>query len=526
MELDALDRLAAEAFPGSVVRKDLALKFKGQYPVPTYVGEFLLGRYCASTDEAEIAEGLEIVRKQLQDRTIRAGEQELFKSRAREKGTVKLIDLVTARLDAGTRQLPRHAAERPAQGRADRRRSGPRQRADADRRVLRRDRARVRRGDHRGGEGPAVRDRRACGRSSSRGGTSSTSWPAAGRAFTSRQWRDLLLRSVGFEPVGADRARAGRAPAPDGPVRRAQLQPGRARPARHRQVAPLPAGVAVRPPRVRRQGHRRQDVRGQLHGPAGPGRPVRRRLLRRGQRHRLRPEGRRQHPQGLHGVRGVQPRQGVHPGFGRRRHGRQLRGRRGPPAAGQPPLRAVPQADEGRHRLHGPDPRLRAGLGRPEAQPRRCSPSTSASCRDFVSETLEPAARAVAAGGAPGTRLLRRRAERARHDGGQQDHQRPAQAPVPRPRDARSPTRTSSGPSVSRSSVGGASRSSRSASGRWSSGTPTSATRWARTASSSSSRRPSFRAPTRSGTTRSRPARSGRSARAGKARTQGCSGSR
>lgn len=102
MELDALDRLAADAFPGSVVRKDLALKFKGQYPVPTYVGEFLLGRYCASTDEAEIAEGLAIVQRQLQDRTVRAGEQELFKSRAREKGTVKLIDLVTARLDAAT----------------------------------------------------------------------------------------------------------------------------------------------------------------------------------------------------------------------------------------------------------------------------------------------------------------------------------------------------------------------------------------------------------------------------------------
>ena len=102
MELDALDRLAAEAFPGSVVRKDLANQFKGQYPVPTYVGEFLLGRYCASTDEREIAEGLEIVQRQLQDRTVRAGEQELFKSRARERGTVKLIDMITARLDAGT----------------------------------------------------------------------------------------------------------------------------------------------------------------------------------------------------------------------------------------------------------------------------------------------------------------------------------------------------------------------------------------------------------------------------------------
>ena len=51
MELDALDRLAAEAFDGYIVRKDLVRRFKGQYPVPTYVGEFLLGRYCASTDE-------------------------------------------------------------------------------------------------------------------------------------------------------------------------------------------------------------------------------------------------------------------------------------------------------------------------------------------------------------------------------------------------------------------------------------------------------------------------------------------
>ena len=63
VELDRLDEIAAEVFEGYVVRKDLALKFKGQYPVPTYVGEFLLGRYCASTDEEEIAEGLAIVER-------------------------------------------------------------------------------------------------------------------------------------------------------------------------------------------------------------------------------------------------------------------------------------------------------------------------------------------------------------------------------------------------------------------------------------------------------------------------------
>ena len=102
MELDDLDRLAASAFEGYVVRKDLVRQFKGQYPVPTYVAEFLLGRYCASTDEQEIAEGLRIVQTQLHARTVRPGEEELFKSRAREQGSVKLIDLVTARLDIAT----------------------------------------------------------------------------------------------------------------------------------------------------------------------------------------------------------------------------------------------------------------------------------------------------------------------------------------------------------------------------------------------------------------------------------------
>jgi ATP-dependent Lon protease len=100
MELDGLDQLAARAFEGYMVRKDLALRFRGQYPVPTYVGEFLLGRYCASTDAGEIAEGLEIVERQMRERTVRPGEEELFKSRARERGSVKLIDLITARLDS------------------------------------------------------------------------------------------------------------------------------------------------------------------------------------------------------------------------------------------------------------------------------------------------------------------------------------------------------------------------------------------------------------------------------------------
>src|ERR1035437_2880851 len=102
IELDELDKLAASAFDGYLVRKDLVRKYSRQYPVPTYVVEFLLGRYCATVNEQEIDEGLKVVERQLQDPTVRTSEQELFKARAREKGSLKLIDIVKARLDAKT----------------------------------------------------------------------------------------------------------------------------------------------------------------------------------------------------------------------------------------------------------------------------------------------------------------------------------------------------------------------------------------------------------------------------------------
>jgi ATP-dependent Lon protease len=97
--LDSLDKLAASVFDGYLVRKDLVRRYARQYPVPTYVVEFLLGRYCASTDEHDIAEGLEIVERQLKDRTVRTGDEEIFKARARDTGPVKLIDIIKARLD-------------------------------------------------------------------------------------------------------------------------------------------------------------------------------------------------------------------------------------------------------------------------------------------------------------------------------------------------------------------------------------------------------------------------------------------
>jgi ATP-dependent Lon protease len=86
LELDDLDKKATAAFEGHLVRKDLVRRFRGQFPVPAYVVEFMLGRYCASTDPAEIEEGVEMVQQQLTARTVRAGEEELFKAKARDNG--------------------------------------------------------------------------------------------------------------------------------------------------------------------------------------------------------------------------------------------------------------------------------------------------------------------------------------------------------------------------------------------------------------------------------------------------------
>ena len=76
LQLDTIDRLGATAFDGYLVRKDLVRKYSRQYPVPTYVVEFLLGHYCTTVDEDEITEGLQVVERQLKDRTVRTGDEE------------------------------------------------------------------------------------------------------------------------------------------------------------------------------------------------------------------------------------------------------------------------------------------------------------------------------------------------------------------------------------------------------------------------------------------------------------------
>ena len=90
--MDALDTKLNDAFDGKVVRKDLLHRIKKGTNVPTFVLEFLLARYCASNDPAEIQEGLEAVLATLQENYVRPDEANTAQSRVAMKGKHKFID--------------------------------------------------------------------------------------------------------------------------------------------------------------------------------------------------------------------------------------------------------------------------------------------------------------------------------------------------------------------------------------------------------------------------------------------------
>lgn len=94
-----VDELLVRNFAGKVVRKDLTKLVKEGANVPTYVLEYLLGTYCASDDEVTIREGLETVKSILADNYVRPDEAEKIKSKIRERGSFKIIDKVSVRLN-------------------------------------------------------------------------------------------------------------------------------------------------------------------------------------------------------------------------------------------------------------------------------------------------------------------------------------------------------------------------------------------------------------------------------------------
>ena len=98
-EMSVLDKKINQQFPGVVVRKDLVKAVKGNAVVLSYVLEYLLGQYAASDDEATIQAGISAVRQILADHYVHRNQSELVKSMIREKGRYKIIDKVTVTLN-------------------------------------------------------------------------------------------------------------------------------------------------------------------------------------------------------------------------------------------------------------------------------------------------------------------------------------------------------------------------------------------------------------------------------------------
>ena len=93
----SLDRLANQVFAGRVVRKDLVRKVKVGANVPVYVLEYLLGKYCATDDARAIETGLRVVNTNLAENLVRPDEANKVQSMVKEKGKHTLIDKVKVR---------------------------------------------------------------------------------------------------------------------------------------------------------------------------------------------------------------------------------------------------------------------------------------------------------------------------------------------------------------------------------------------------------------------------------------------
>lgn len=97
--MNYLDQKINEHFGGLVVRKDLVKTVRGNAVVPTYVLEYLLGQYCATSDEASLQSGIESVKEIIRKHYVHRNEANLVKSLIREKGHHRVIDKVSVELN-------------------------------------------------------------------------------------------------------------------------------------------------------------------------------------------------------------------------------------------------------------------------------------------------------------------------------------------------------------------------------------------------------------------------------------------
>ena len=92
-----LDRKATSVFAGKVVRKDLVRKVKVGANVPVFVLEYLLGKYCATDDPVAIEAGMKVVNNTLSSNFVRPDEANKAQSMVKDKGKHTFIDKVQVR---------------------------------------------------------------------------------------------------------------------------------------------------------------------------------------------------------------------------------------------------------------------------------------------------------------------------------------------------------------------------------------------------------------------------------------------
>ena len=100
--MSTLDQKINQHFAGLVVRKDLVKTVKGNAIVPSYVLEYLLGQYCATNDEPSIQAGIETVKVILAKHYVHRNESGLIRSIIKEKGQHKVIDRISVSLNDTT----------------------------------------------------------------------------------------------------------------------------------------------------------------------------------------------------------------------------------------------------------------------------------------------------------------------------------------------------------------------------------------------------------------------------------------
>lgn len=88
-----------DLFKGFVVRKDVVRSVKGGANVPVFVLEYLLANSCSTDDEEKIRDGIESVKRILRDHYVNPDEATLVQAKIRERGTAKIIDKISVRLD-------------------------------------------------------------------------------------------------------------------------------------------------------------------------------------------------------------------------------------------------------------------------------------------------------------------------------------------------------------------------------------------------------------------------------------------